>query len=305
MKEKFISVIVVLYYSSQHLSRLLKNIYDVLPQAGEVILVDNSNEDLSHFSSDIVRIIQPGTNLGYGGAINLGVRYAQYNNLLVMNPDIYLESYQFNDSDVGDDQYIISGMTREMTRVPCFPRLWSDLVRLGLCNISQVFRPLRQLLPSTPLTLDKKIQPVHWVCGCLLITNKKTLEHISGFDENYFLFYEEVDLCQRAAGLGILVGITSTIIYTNYYGTSSSTDVSEIKIKAELESFMRYHRIYSPGIITEFSFFLLKVWIGSIAIGLKGLLLLFSKKKIENKAKQYFLYYQTLKPFTNMMENFR
>lgn len=296
MPDSCYSVIVTLYKSSHHLERLLKNISTTVPQATEVILVDNSCEDLSAFESTIVKIIYPLSNLGYGGAINLGVQAATNENVIIANPDIHIKRFKVPTSLHSNSTYILSGITETMVTLPSFRRVGFDIVRIGLCNIGSPFGLLRNISPMIHLNFEDQLAPVDWVPGCLIITNKKTLSMLSGFDEKYFLFYEEVDLCKRASNLQIPRYISDTIIYDNFYGTSSNTDVSATKMEAEMQSMMRYHRIYNGGLTTEILILGLKIWSGLVWAVISW----FSGQKAKKKARQYSIYWRSLKPFKGL-----
>jgi GT2 family glycosyltransferase len=80
------SIIVILYHSRDLIHSLLKNIDDVIVNYDEILLVDNSDEDLSEFVSGKVGAIHTGKNIGYGAAINFGVKNAKNDNLIIINP---------------------------------------------------------------------------------------------------------------------------------------------------------------------------------------------------------------------------
>ena len=235
MSNSNFSIVVVLYRSVHHLPRLLENICKILPMVNDIILVNNSREELSGIANEHVRIIQPKKNLGYGGAINCGVAAATNENLILANPDINFKEFNFTPDLLANDSFIVSGKSPEMTSLPVFPRPGWDLIRIGLCNIGWFFGYLRRLFPKHPLEYNEGFAPADWVPGCLLVTNKKSMTALGGFDEKYFLFYEEVDLCHRASDSGITIGIFDGIKYINFHGTSSITNVSKIKMNAEVE----------------------------------------------------------------------
>jgi len=294
MNELSITAIVVLYYSKHLLNPLLANITEKIIGLDEIILVDNSNEDLSDFENPLVKVIHPPKNIGYGAAINLGVSMAKNENIVAMNPDLKIESFDFCFATPPATEYILSGIPNGASEFTCFPTPFFDLYRLGFFNLAKLFKPLRKIFRKTPCQHGEDYTPVDWIPGLLIITNKKTLSQIDGFDEKYFLFYEEVDLCKRAHDKGIYVGVSNTIQIKNFCGTSSINDVSDIKIRSEIDSFKRYHSKYSPYATTFLAKTILKIWSLLIKVTCAVVMQVSKREKVRNKMKQYALYASNL-----------
>jgi GT2 family glycosyltransferase len=72
-----------------------------------------------------------------------------------------------------------------------FPTLWGTLTRLVLPRAKRKY--------STP---PAESSPVSWVTGCCLMLRRECLEELGGFDEDFFLYYEDVDFCRRAHSSG-------------------------------------------------------------------------------------------------------
>ena len=70
----------------------------------------------------------------------------------------------------------------------------------------------------------KGIKKVDWLSGCFLVTNKKFLNMCGGFDERYFLYFEDVDLCRTAKELGfeIIYYPFLEVIHIGGYASSQS-----------------------------------------------------------------------------------
>jgi len=174
----------------------------------EVVVVDNASSD---GSAEAIRslfpevtVIETGNNLGYAGGNNVGLRYAikngsSYililNNDTVVDPKIIVELVKASKdkSDIG----IFSAKIYYHAR----PKLiwyagvkWQDN-RYRFKHIGQKEIDDGRLFNS--------IKEVDYACGCAFFIRSNLLAKIGLFDENYFLTYEEADLCYRARRYGI------------------------------------------------------------------------------------------------------
>ncbi len=181
----------------------------------EVIVVDNHSCDDSIGvlrnrlgKEERVHIIETPRNLGYGQGNAYGAQFAHGPYLLIINPDTLLAPsgaedlcrYLEQHSDVGivapklefDD-----GAVRSSFRT--FPTLAdvtikrTPLRRLFPKNVDRYLR--RGEVPSAPA-------PVDWVVGACLCIPKALFTELHGFDPQFFLFFEDTDLCRRCAALG-------------------------------------------------------------------------------------------------------
>lgn len=182
--------------------------------ACEFTVVDNSPPGASrHLSeSDLsgVRVISNSRNLGYAAACNQGLRASRAPYVLFSNPDTeYLSgsARQLIDWLDGNPTVALVGPrvlnldgTRQFS-ARSFPN-WTT----PFCHRHAL---LTRVFPNNPLTrkylradLDGRRTAVDWASGCCLLTRKSALEEVGGFDEGYFLFFEDADLAYRLKGLG-------------------------------------------------------------------------------------------------------
>jgi N-acetylglucosaminyl-diphospho-decaprenol L-rhamnosyltransferase len=182
-----------------------------------VTVVDNGSSDRSCDGLDRLGVhldvICNGDNRGFGAASNQAAArgHAQY--LLILNPDTrvapetlatavaYLAAPEH--SAVGvvgvrltDD----SGRTqRTCARAPTLPRLLAQAA-----GIDRLLRPV--LRPHFMVEWDHEdTRPVEQVMGAFLLIRRPLFEHLGGFDERFFVYYEDVDLCVRARDAGAQV----------------------------------------------------------------------------------------------------
>jgi N-acetylglucosaminyl-diphospho-decaprenol L-rhamnosyltransferase len=178
----------------------------------EVIVIDNASpndprEDWLRGNNRVTFRRLP-ENRGFGAGVNAGVRLAQAPWVLVLNPDVILCA-GFVDLlcaaalDIGEDasqgrpvgvvgfQLRNRDGSRQLS-TGLFPTL-SRMV-LGLLRPRQT---RKYIIPTAP---DR--QRVPWVTGSCMLIRSACFAEVNGFDEDYFLYYEDVDLCRRAEAKG-------------------------------------------------------------------------------------------------------
>lgn|GEM_PF-2151721 len=257
MEQNRISIIIVLYFSKHLLYNLLPNVRKTIINIGEIILINNSDENLDEFESNDIRIIYPKFNLGYAGGINLGVGKSKYDWLLILNPDIHVNHFSIEPKHI-NNEIIISGFNPKMPGYSLrFPTLLSGFISIAVIDLvySKTIDKLIHFRRIDPKVDELKVD---YVSGALIFTNKKTFEKIGGFDDAYFLYYEETDFCKRASKLNIPILCTNKISFTPNAGKASSKNVDKIKIRAGILSCKRYHSKYSGKLATRGMFLLLR-----------------------------------------------
>jgi GT2 family glycosyltransferase len=177
----------------------------------ELMVVDNSAADpiaepLTGMPG--VRLLKQRANLGFAAGVNRGYQASRGEWLLVLNPDMVLCT-GFTDMLIGavrelrreasaDHQVGVVGFqlrNRDGTpqqSVGFFPSLGRLLAGL--------LRPRRVRKYSSEELLERARVP--WVTGGCLLIKRSCMQALGGFDEDFFLYYEDVDLCRRAAQLG-------------------------------------------------------------------------------------------------------
>ncbi|MDH5523368.1 MAG: glycosyltransferase family 2 protein [Desulfobulbaceae bacterium] len=295
MSQKKITAIVVLYHSKHLLGGLLRNMTEKISELDEVILIDNSHQDLSEFESRLVKVIHPAENIGYGAAINLGIKKAKNDKLAILNPDVTIARWALPEKIEQSEFFILSSKPHEWPCMRRFPGIIFDFFRFALGNLGGPFKWVQSLYGVIKIIPGKTLQAVDWVSGSLIVTNKSTMNKLNGFDEKFFLFYEEVDLCKRASLLGIPCCITPMITFFTNQGTASSTNVNEIKFVSSIKSAQRFHSKHTGKNITRLIFKLLKIYCWLISILLKTFNSISNYPKALAKERQYQIYYQNIK----------
>ncbi|UNK70140.1 glycosyltransferase [Microbacterium sp. H1-D42] len=226
-----VEVIVVAYGGPEMLERALRPVA-TLP----VTVIDNSSmPEIRDLCAALgVRYIDPGANLGFGSAVNVGLRdrLRPHADVLLLNPDAVITSDDVHRlrvslradeslATVGPTQVDESGV-RARVRWP-FPSpfgSWSDALGMGR------------------LRSDK----AGFVIGSVLLLRAEALAQVGGFDERYFLYAEETDWSYRAHLLGWRHAVDDTVQAMHVgAGTSSDPRRREAMFYASQERYLRKH----------------------------------------------------------------
>jgi GT2 family glycosyltransferase len=210
-----ISIIIVNYNTWQCLKNCLKSIKDKVTGIDyEIIVVDNDSQDgsremLRENFLDVTLICSE--NRGFGAANNRGVQVAQGRNILFLNPDTLLinnavkimSDYLDAHSEVGacgGNLYQADGTTPVNS---CW-NFYSDVT--GAFNLITATFALRTLHPKThKYNRSKCPLRVAWVSGANLMVRKSVLDQTGGFDEDFFMYCEDMELCYRIHQVGFLI----------------------------------------------------------------------------------------------------
>ena len=231
-----VSVIIVSYNVAELLARCLRSL---LASAGpdleiEAVVVDNASSDGSaeRVRKDFpqVRLHDSGENLGFSKAVNIGASISGGELLLLLNPDTELQP----------------GALRNMLRsFEAFPQAAALGVRQvdegGFLQLSVGPRPslwgewgrrwVQRRLDARALWMASWIDrclakpcEVPWVAGSCLLVRRQDFEKIDGFDEGFFLFFEDIDFCLRLGTICGPVLYDPTITIVHHRGASAQKD---------------------------------------------------------------------------------
>ncbi len=200
-----ISIIIVNYKSKDKLENCLKSISesDLSGLNYEVIVVDNASGDNLLDLNKIIdfKLIISNVNLGMGGGNNLGIKESRGEFVLILNPDTVLRPQAikilFEYIKKNDDVYIVGPklLNPNLTlQYSCarFPRPWTPIFRRTF--LGRFFKKHLDWFLLKDYSHDI-IKEVDWMLGsCLLIRRYG----FSGFDERFFMYFEDIDVCRRA-----------------------------------------------------------------------------------------------------------
>ena len=238
-----IFLLTVNYYSSHLIQKLIDSLPDRFLTTGKLIIVNNSQEDLSlnPLESNCVSIIHSPKNLGFGSACNVGIRsiFEIDRNAIIwlINPDAHLPPLQFQ--DIVDFFDIHSNLSILGTIIYTHEgKVWfaggKFIAQKGAILQTNLFHES-----------DRPYLSCDWVSGCSLLLNLRNFAEPPSFDERYFLYYEDFDFCQRYRNQGHSVAITAR--FSVIHKPSSITNRNQFqKIKHSTFSYFLTLQKYSP-----------------------------------------------------------
>lgn len=227
-----IAAVVVNYESGPALGRCVDGLRS--EPVAEVVVVDNGSMD---GSLDEVRrrfpevvVLVPGQNLGYGAAANRGVAATTSPWVLVCNSDLEVRPGAVTllvDALTANPGYALVGpmiRTTEGDRYPSARRFPSLIDAAGHALLG-MFAPDNRFTRSYQQAhlgeAGPEPQTVDWVSGACFMARRSAFEEAGGFDEAYFMYAEDVDLCWRLGRAGWQVAYVPGSEVTHVQGVST------------------------------------------------------------------------------------
>lgn len=234
----------------------------------DVVVVDNGCRidpapELAKVADEGVpaRLVRTGRNLGYGAGANRGVAATDAEVVVVTNPDVELHPGAVEilvDAVLEDPALAVVGpriLEVDGRRYPSARRFPAPLDALGHALLGR-WRPTNRF--SARYRMDDLAQSgpvsVDWVSGACFAVRRQAWEELGGFDESYFMYAEDMDLCWRAGHAGWAVLHHPDAIVTHVQGVSTSAHPYAMAL-AHHRSALRFawrsstgwHKILVPG----------------------------------------------------------
>lgn len=265
----FCSVIIVSYNSRSFIRDCLR------PFAGvgdlEVVVVDNNSTDgcptLVEQEFSFAKVISLKENIGFGRACNIGVAASGGENVVLMNPDAValpevirdLVKFLSDHPKIGIvGGRIIDSLGRPLQSMGDRPSLIGLVLDKPLTWLAKRMKCqgfLRQLLGqvSSKFRLPEEPEPAAWVSAAFLCCRRAAWDEIAGFDEKFFLYFEDVDLCLRASKAGWEVYHIPHTVIQHKSGASFGGDLHEQKkfyCASQNYFFRKYHHPFVALLFT-------------------------------------------------------
>ena len=256
--EKNITFVIVCFRSDHIIDQCLKSINPHI----KVVIVENSNNSFikdrleKKFSN--VRVLISGDNIGYGKGNNLGLSEVKTKYAFILNPDAYLEKYTLK------ELYEVKKFLNEDFSI-LSPKIFNN-----------------KILDVTE-SKKKDFTKVNFVKGFAMLLNLEKINVKKIFDENFFLFLEEIDLCKRINDSGGKIYIVpKSIIYHN--GKESSGNEFNIELCRNWHWMwsLYYYNYKHFGLLSAYKITLYK-FISSLIKMLLSIILIQKKKYLIHK----------------------
>ena len=240
-----LSIVIVNYKTWENLSLCLESILKQSEIEIKVIVVDNNSKDnqISFFKQkyDWVHWIENFENYGFAKACNIGASLIKSKWSLFLNPDTILESNSMSSlikyCDINSEHRIIGIKQFDQNKNPTN----SFGIFLNFWSLSGIMRPLIRIKKGSYRSMNlQEIASPDWISGSFVLIRKKDFNLLNGWDENYWMYYEDMDLCKRAETFNLKVSLLNNWSCTHFHGGSSRKN-NKIKIITKSEVIVSSH----------------------------------------------------------------
>jgi hypothetical protein len=255
-----LSIVIVTYNSRDDIERCLGSLAEHPPITDhEIVVVDNASTD--HTPEYIrecwpaVGIVDAGGNRGFAVANNLGIRRSSGELVLLLNPDTIVPS--------GAVDRLVAALDAHPQAAIAGPRIVDTQGRAEL-SFGSMISPLAELTQKVlvvgndrgvPLVrgiverMTRRSRQVDWVSGACLIARRADIEAVGLFDERFFLYTEDVDLCAsvRARGRGVRFVADVELIHLRGRSAVSAPQAAAAAYRrSQIAFYDKHHRGWAP-----------------------------------------------------------
>ncbi len=277
-----LSIIIVNFNGGDYLLQCLQSLENVEDELNfDTWVIDNASVDGSLQKAKIkfpkINYLKNKENLGFGRANNLVLKKVTTKYILLLNPDSkvlpgtlpYMVSYLEQNPDVGGASCRVEKADglMDLASHRGFPTPWASFLYFVL-KIDSLYH-----LKDRDMT---KPHEVDAISGAFFMTRKDVLRKVGLFDEDYFLYGEDLDLCFRIKTAGYKIMYVPDVKIIHYKGVTSGikkhsqkiATASEISQKQALNSFYQTMKIFYKKHLEEKYPFLIN-WLVYWGINLK------------------------------------
>jgi GT2 family glycosyltransferase len=248
-----LSIVIICWNDWKVIENCLYSIFDgSIKTEFEVIVSDNGSTDGSieriRAQFPAVRLIENGANLGFAKANNVGIREANAEYILILNPDTIVHAgsldrwIEFADRRPEVGAFGCKVFRSDGTYWPAarpFPTVGRVMIAaLGLRALGRLGR----LFVSDEYEgwNGNDDREIDWQSGCCILFRGDLLHRLGGFDEQFFYHYEEVDLCHRVWESGHSIRFAPMVTITHLGGQS----VDRFPVRFALEKNRNCYRYF-------------------------------------------------------------
>src|SRR3989344_285046 len=270
------SVIILSYNTREITDRCLslveiskKNYEKLSGESLEVIVTENGSRD---GSVDLIKrkypwinLIQPGINTGFAKGNNLAMKDAQGEYFLLLNSDAFIkestfyETLKFMESHTGCDVLGCKLTNEDGSLQPSTGFLPTPINiitwMLAIDKLPYIRDKIKSFHPNHR-SFFKKVREVEWVTGAFMLLRRRVYEETGGFDENFFMYTEEVEWCKRIKERGFKVYYNPEFEAIHLLRASSGYDIKKPILK-EAQGVIFYFRKHYSNFVWEIKLLLI------------------------------------------------
>ncbi len=248
-----VSIIILTYNSEVYIKDLLESLREFAKDA-EILIVDNDSKDntvknAKKFGRN-VRVFETGKNLGFAKGINYGVGKSKGDFLLFINPDAVFKNGKLTDLISIFKNYEKAGVVggklvgkegkNEKSAGKFFNLAETISIVLGLDGKLGVrFSP-------------EKLSKVDFVSGGFMMVRAEVFKLLNGFDENFFMYIEDMEFCYRSKKAGFETYFTPNVVISHAGQGSSNRTFAIVNIYKGILYFYKKHKNRMEWAIVKF-----------------------------------------------------
>lgn len=271
-----LSIIIVNYNANVYLQDCLKSINEkAFSISYETWVVDNDSSDGSADATKEnfpeVKWIQNQSNMGFSASVNKGLSRMNGRYALLLNPDTLAFENTLDEMTKFMDECLEVGILgpkvyddseKKCVQLSCrkFPT-WKTVLFHRYSLLTILFPKNRWSREYLLTDWDhNETREVDWVSGCCMMIRKATLSEVGLFDDEFFMFNEDVDYCLRARQKGWRVVYFPTAEIVHFIGSSKGRVHPRLIIERHksIRRYLRKHLIKNPifGLLVDFVIFI-------------------------------------------------
>ena len=270
-----LGAVIVNYNAGPDLRRALESIDRATGGSWQAVVVDNGSSDGSEKAATAfaqVRLVRNSENVGFARGVNQAIRECLAFRILIMNPDCQLmpDSLPPLMAALDEDPHcaIVAPLVLDPDGSPQGNARGDPDMLTGLFGRSSA---LQRTLPGLDVARRNVIAgapgdastTVDWVSGACMLARRDAIVSAGGFDERYFMYWEDADLCRRLRERGHTIRIAPAATAVHRVGQSSRT-ARALSVRAFHDSaFLYYSTHVAPGGLNP------KRWIARVLLAIR------------------------------------
>lgn len=211
-----ISIIIVNYNNYNLTKKCIQSVIDQkLNIDHEIIVIDNDSKNNSYdilkesyLNNKEVKVIKNDSNIGFGGANNLAVKQSSFETLLFLNPDVVVLKNSIEkmyERIIKDEKVGVIGckllnedgsLQHSCRRIMPFSQFIIARTPINKIIPKKIIESINHRYLMKDIDTSKEIY-VDWVMGSCIMISKSLFTEIGGFSKEYFMYFEDVDLCYK------------------------------------------------------------------------------------------------------------
>lgn len=242
MNKVKVSIIIVSYNSGEFIKGCIEFLLKSIPNGFEVIVLDNASSDdtvfiLKNFLPKI-KLIESDKNLGFAKGNNQAAKLANGEYLFFLNPDTYASTASIKELVTFYESQEDAGIVAPKVVKP------NGTIQPTVKNLPTIWKAIKEYVFGVKHAYSEYVPSsqnqvlVESVYGAAMLIKKDLYIKLGGFDEKYFLYYEDADLCKRARDSGKKIYYYPRVTIRHLVGATKS-EVN--KYDLNYESFVKYH----------------------------------------------------------------